>query len=64
MNTATTTEGIRDYLGDFAADFTEDQISIITAAAIDVEERIIMIDRDGEAGGERDGYASGIGWMG
>lgn len=41
MNTATTTEGIRDYLGDFAADFTEDQISIITAAAIDVEERII-----------------------
>ena len=41
MNIATTTEGIRDYLGDFAADFTEDQISIITAAAIDVEERII-----------------------
>lgn len=37
MNTETTTEGIRDYLGDF----TEDQIGIITAAAIDVEERII-----------------------
>lgn len=36
MNTATTTEGIRDYLGDFAADFTEDQISIITAAGIDL----------------------------
>jgi len=32
--TATTTEGIRDYLGDFAADFTEDQIGIITAAAL------------------------------
>lgn len=41
MNIETTTESIRDYLGDFAADFTEDQISIITAAAIDVEERII-----------------------
>lgn len=39
--TATTTETIRDYLGDFANEFTEDQISIITAAAIDVEERII-----------------------
>lgn len=137
MDTMTTTEGIRDYLGDFAADFTEDQISIITAAAIDVEERIIakygdmtleergvmmlapleaivqyvddettlakcvgdderleaaliagahsgrlterlaeaagidltkaqefLGDLEGEAGGQRDGYASGIGWMG
>ena len=26
--------------------------------------RDLMIDRDGEAGGQRDGYASGIGWMG
>lgn len=26
--------------------------------------RGLMIDRDGEASGERDGYASGIGWMG
>lgn len=26
--------------------------------------RDLMIDRDGEASGERDGYASGIGWMG
>lgn len=26
--------------------------------------RELMIDRDGEAGGQRDGYASGIGWMG
>lgn len=41
MNTMTTTDSIRDYLGDFAADFTEDQISIITAAAVDVEERVI-----------------------
>lgn len=24
----------------------------------------IASDRDGEAGGQRDGYASGIGWMG
>ena len=39
--TATTTETIRDYLGDFANEFTEDQIGIITAAAIDVEERVI-----------------------
>lgn len=26
--------------------------------------RNILIDRDGEASGERDGYVSGIGWMG
>lgn len=24
----------------------------------------LLIDRDGEASGERDGYVSGIGWMG
>lgn len=57
------TETIRDYLGDFANELTEDQISIITAAAIDVEERIIAKYGDMTLE-ERDGYASGIGWMG
>lgn len=48
MNTETTTETIRDYLGDFADEFTEDQIGIITAAAIDVEERVIVPAGRGE----------------